>query len=71
MGVAELWPSGPKCVQSASHTDDPPDEWVHCVGEIKDLANRLREIDMEKILEPEHEDLVQGYHDKVEQYLRG
>jgi len=69
MGLASLWQSGPKCVPSAGHTDAPPEEWIHCVSEIRDLANRLREIDMEAILEPEHDDLVQGYHDRVDEYL--
>jgi|TARA_R100001530_G_scaffold40737_1_gene31283 hypothetical protein len=69
MGVAELWPSGPKCIQSASHTDAPPEEWVHCVSELKDLANELREIDMEKILGPEHEDLVEGFHNRVDEFF--
>ena len=32
-------------------------------------ADRLREIDMEKIIGPEHEDLVQGFHDGVEEYF--
>ena len=69
MGVADLWACGPKCVQSAASTDDLPEDWVHSVSEVKDLANRLREIDMERILGPEHEDLVQGYHDGVEEYF--
>lgn len=69
MGVAELWTSGPKSVQSAAFTNDPPYEWVHCVSELKYMAHQLREIDMEKILGPEHEDLVQGYHDMVEEQL--
>lgn len=69
MGVAELYPSGPKSVQSAAFTDDPPDTWVHCVSEVMEMANQLREIDMEALLGLEHEDLVKGFHEGVEQYF--
>jgi hypothetical protein len=69
MGVAELYSSGPKCVQSAGATDDPPDTWVHCVAEVMEMADQLREIDMEALLGPEHEDLVKGFHEGVEQYF--
>ena len=69
MGVAELYPSGPKSIQSAAFTEDMPSQWVHSVMEVRDMADRLREIDMGTILGLEREDLVQGYHDRVEEYF--
>ena len=69
MGISDLWHSGPKAIPCAASVDDMPREWIHCVSEVKDMANQLREIDMEQLLEPEHEDLVQGYHDGVERYF--
>lgn len=70
MGVSELYPSGPKCVQSAAFDDDYVSEWIHTVDEVKEMAHQLREIDMEAILGPEHEDLVKGYHDGVDNFFR-
>lgn len=69
MGVAELWPHGPKSIPSAAYTEEPPTEWSHCVSEVMEMANQLREIDMEALLMPEHEDLVKGFHEGVEQYF--
>lgn len=60
MGLAALWASGPKSI---------PSEWLHSVAELKDMADRLREIDMQSLLQPESEDLVQGFHDRVEEYF--
>ncbi|MAH47119.1 hypothetical protein CMI37_14930 [Candidatus Pacearchaeota archaeon] len=70
MGLASLWASGPKNVQSAAFANDQPADWSHSIAELRDLVDRLREVDMERILGLEHEDLVQGYHDGVDQYFR-
>lgn len=60
MGLADLWAAGPKSI---------PSEWLHSVAELKHMADQLREIDMERILGVEPEDLVQGFHDGVEEYF--
>ena len=69
MGLATLFINGPKCVQSAALPDDKATDWCYTVAEVKDLADQLRGIDMEKILGPEHEDLVQGYHDGIDEHF--
>lgn len=60
MGVSNLWASGPKSI---------PSQWIHCVDELKEYANQLREIDMEQIIGPDHEDLVKGFNEGVEEYF--
>lgn len=60
MGLAELFLSGPKSI---------PCLWKHSVDEAKYMAEQLREIDMEKIIGPEHEDLVGGFHDRVDKFF--
>jgi hypothetical protein len=60
MGLAELFLSGPKAI---------PCNWLHSVAEAKEMADQLREIDMEKIIGPDHEDLVGGFHDRVEEFF--
>ena len=60
MGLSSLWFAGPKAI---------PSLWLHSVAELKHMADQLREIDMEKIIGPDHEDLVKGFHDGVEEYF--
>lgn len=59
MGLAELMLAGPKSVQSAAFTDDKPADWVHSVAEVKEYANQIREIDINKLMGIEHEELNQ------------
>ena len=68
MGVAALWAAGPKSIPSAAFSNDLPKDWCHSVAEVRDMADQLREIDMEKVLGPDHEDLVKGFHDGVDEY---
>ena len=59
MGVAELILAGPKSVQSAAFAEDKPADWVHSVAEVREYADQLREIDIDKLLGIEHEELNQ------------
>ena len=59
MGLAELILAGPKSVQSAAFAEDKPGDWVHSVAEVREYADQLREIDINKLLGIEHEELNQ------------
>lgn len=70
MGLSALWVAGLKSVRSAAFAEDEPTDWCHSVEEVRCLAHQLREVDMERILGLEHEDLVAGFHDRVDQYAK-